>query len=443
MATSFRELVNDLEAGVAPTDHRTGESTDALLYRYAELRTVSIAEQTIPGPHGPVPGRIYRRQERPIAGLVWVHGGSFVEGDLDMPEANWVALKLASSGVAVLSLDYRKALHGITHPVPSDDVLAGWRWAVGHAEALGVSSHELHLGGASAGAALAVGAAMRARDDGDKQLPATLVTAYGAMLPELPDESPVYARTGALERPFRERIEEYRELCRNHTGGVPSPYASPATGDLEGLPPIFVLDSEIDDLRAAGAAFASAVVLAGGHLEYVVETDARHGHLNNPHDPIAHRSADRICNWIRQHAPSPVAGVERVCFQLQLKPDRIDDYRERHRAVWPEMLEAIRDSGRSNYSLFLRDDGLLIGYYETPDDDESWRRLLADVRAAPWEAGSAEFFDNLHEGRADQSMTRLREVFNLEQQLAALVSPGKRHDDDNLTATTSISPGQG
>ena len=52
----------------------------------------------------------------------------------------------------------------------------------------------------------------------------------------------------------------------------------------------------------------------------------------------------------------------RVCFQLQVKPDRIDEYRDRHAAVWPEMLRALADTGWHNYSLFLRADGLLIGY---------------------------------------------------------------------------------
>ena len=108
--------------------------------------------------------------------------------------------------------------------------------------------------------------------------------------------------------------------------------------------------------------------------------------------------------------------VERVCFQLQVKPDRLVEYRERHAAVWPEMLRAIADSGRRNYSLFLRDDGLLIGYYETDDDGASQAALEADPRTAAWEEHMAGFFVSL-EGRADQNSLRLPEVFNLENQL--------------------------
>lgn len=107
----------------------------------------------------------------------------------------------------------------------------------------------------------------------------------------------------------------------------------------------------------------------------------------------------------------------RVCFQMQVKPDRLEEYALRHAAVWPEMLEAIEDSGRSNYSLFLREDGLLIGYYETEDDEAAQRALEQDPRTAEWEAQMTDFFVS-SAGRPDQEAPRLSEVFNLEDQLA-------------------------
>jgi len=108
--------------------------------------------------------------------------------------------------------------------------------------------------------------------------------------------------------------------------------------------------------------------------------------------------------------------MERVCFQLQVKPDRLAEYRERHAAVWPSMLTAIAESGRRNYSLFLRDDGQLTGYYETDDDAESQRLLAENPATAPWEAEMAEFFVDLG-GRADQGASRIPEIFNLADQL--------------------------
>ena len=112
--------------------------------------------------------------------------------------------------------------------------------------------------------------------------------------------------------------------------------------------------------------------------------------------------------------------IERVCFQLQVDPARLDDYAERHAAVWPEMLRAIEASGRRNYSLFLRADGLLIGYYETDDDTASQAALEQDPRTAAWEAEMAGFFVALDGARPDQGAPRLAEVFHLEDQLAAI-----------------------
>jgi L-rhamnose mutarotase len=59
--------------------------------------------------------------------------------------------------------------------------------------------------------------------------------------------------------------------------------------------------------------------------------------------------------------------MKRVCFLLQVKPERIAEYKERHRTVWPEMLAALREAGWRNYSLFLGPDGVLVGYLETED----------------------------------------------------------------------------
>jgi L-rhamnose mutarotase len=109
--------------------------------------------------------------------------------------------------------------------------------------------------------------------------------------------------------------------------------------------------------------------------------------------------------------------MQRVCFQLQVRPDRLDEYVERHAAVWPEMLAAIAESGRRNYSLFLRGDGLLIGYFETDSVEESQRLLAGSPVTARWETEMAPFFVGL-DGRPDQGLSRLPEVFNLEDQLA-------------------------
>ena len=109
--------------------------------------------------------------------------------------------------------------------------------------------------------------------------------------------------------------------------------------------------------------------------------------------------------------------MERICFQLQVKPDRVPEYRERHTAVWPDMVAALKASGWHNYSLFLREDGLLIGYLESEDFPAAQRAMAATEVNARWQTEMSEFFVEL-EGRPDEGFLRLTEVFHLEDQLA-------------------------
>ncbi len=101
--------------------------------------------------------------------------------------------------------------------------------------------------------------------------------------------------------------------------------------------------------------------------------------------------------------------MERVCFCLQVRPDRLEEYKRRHREVWPEMLDALREAGWRNYSLFLRDDGLLVGYVETEDFEAAQRAMAAKDVNDRWQAEMSEFFGE----RADESFQRLEQVFHL------------------------------
>ena len=89
------------------------------------------------------------------------------------------------------------------------------------------------------------------------------------------------------------------------------------------------------------------------------------------------------------------------------------EYVERHRAVWPEMLDALRDTGWRNYSLFLREDGLLIGYVECDDLVASQAAMAKTEVNARWQAEMQGFFEELDGRRPDQGMRPLEEVFHL------------------------------
>ena len=108
----------------------------------------------------------------------------------------------------------------------------------------------------------------------------------------------------------------------------------------------------------------------------------------------------------------------RVCFRASVQPALIDEYRRRHAAVWPEMLRALKDAGWNNYSLFLGEDGLLIGYLECDDFNAARARMaLADVNAR-WQAEMATLFEDTDQA-PDEGFQVLEEVFNLDNQLAA------------------------
>ena len=103
---------------------------------------------------------------------------------------------------------------------------------------------------------------------------------------------------------------------------------------------------------------------------------------------------------------------ERVCFQLSVRPDRLKEYKARHREVWPEMLEALRATGWRNYSLFLRGDGLLIGYLECEDFAAAQRGMEETGVNARWQAEMAPFFELPEGSRPDTGFLRLEEIFH-------------------------------
>ncbi|MEV5348448.1 L-rhamnose mutarotase [Streptomyces achromogenes] len=105
--------------------------------------------------------------------------------------------------------------------------------------------------------------------------------------------------------------------------------------------------------------------------------------------------------------------MQRVCFLLKVRADRLDEYRARHAAVWPEMLDALAAAGWHNYSLFLREDGLLVGYLETEDFAAAQARMAATDVNAHWQKEMAPFFESLEGARPDEAMRPLTEVFHL------------------------------
>lgn len=106
--------------------------------------------------------------------------------------------------------------------------------------------------------------------------------------------------------------------------------------------------------------------------------------------------------------------MERVCFVLKVRQERLAEYRERHRAVWPEMLAALGAAGWRDYSLFLRDDGLLVGCLETDDFAAARAAMAATDVNARWQAEMAPYFESPDGAGPDDAMAPLTEIFHLD-----------------------------
>jgi L-rhamnose mutarotase len=105
--------------------------------------------------------------------------------------------------------------------------------------------------------------------------------------------------------------------------------------------------------------------------------------------------------------------MQRICFVLQVNPERIEEYKQRHRKVWPEMKAALRETGWGNYSLFLRDDGLLVGYLETEDFERARADMAKREVNQRWQHEMGEFFVQPDGVLPDRAMQPLEEVFHL------------------------------
>ena len=272
---------------------------------------------------------------RPTAGLVWAHGDGFAAGDLDMPEADWVARAFAGRGLTVVSIDYRLVGDGSgRYPAGSDDVLAAWHWTLAHADDLGVDPARLLIGGASAGANLVTGAVLRllrveerptqedasrnpaARPKGFRdgagappqsaaRLPAGVFLAYPTLLAVQP--APDAALRAMLDaNPDADRfgparvLEMYENYLRGPVDDAPLPAipgrATPS--DVAGFPPVLMVNGEADELRVSGEAFAATLAEASVPIEVVTEPGTEHGHLNRPGEPAASVTVDRVVRWL-------------------------------------------------------------------------------------------------------------------------------------------------
>jgi acetyl esterase len=244
------------------TDPITARQTLAELSAEApplDVDEMEIEDRTVPA-HPVVPVRIYRPRDAQGA-IVWLHGGGFVMGGLDV-EHPWVARIAESSKTVVVSVGYRLAPE---HPFPAalDDAYAAVMWTAEHAAQLGVDAQHIAVGGHAAGAGLAAAVALRARDQRRPVISFQLLNQ-----PELDDRQETWSARHFTDTPFMTR-DKVSASWRHYLGSAPaSPYAAPArANDLSGLPPAYITTAELDPNRDEAIVYAQRLMAAGVPVE--------------------------------------------------------------------------------------------------------------------------------------------------------------------------------
>ncbi len=236
-----------------------------LLPAYEPANPVDVRDTTVPGPSDApdVPVRIYTPAglTEPVPGLVYIHGGGFVLGDLDMFHAH--VLRLADQlGIVIVSVDYRLAPEH-PFPAPVEDCYAALQWTAAKAGELGIDPKRLGIGGESAGGGLTAGTVLLARDRGGPELCFQYLG-----IPELDDRLDTDSMRDYVDTPLWNRpnaIYSWTSYLGAEPGGDDvSPYAAPSrASDLSGLPPAFVTTCQYDPLRDEGIEYARRLAHAG------------------------------------------------------------------------------------------------------------------------------------------------------------------------------------
>ena len=227
----------------------------------------AVEDAVVPGPDADVPVRVYRPEVPRGITVTWLHGGGWVVGDLDTADAaaRRVCRRL---GATVVSVDYRLAPEH-PHPAPLQDALAALRWAADRAPA-----DRVVVGGDSAGAGLAAGAALLARDWGPR---------LDAQLLLYPPLDPSMTRASVRENadgPFL-TADDMRWFYGHYTPDVAARH-DPAVAlleaeELDGVAPAVVAVAELDPLRDDGLAHADALAAAGVAVRRLTGTGLTHG----------------------------------------------------------------------------------------------------------------------------------------------------------------------
>lgn len=284
---------NDPQAtNLHATDHLTTEGA----------HPVQITDIEVPGPaagldpgvpnlvgSASIPVRVYTPAGEPWAELVWAHGGSFVRGDLDWPEADGVSRGFAAAGIRVHSVDYVLASDTVHAPAPGNDVAAVLRSVTAG------SDLPVVIGGASAGGHLAALAALAQAElaaSGDGRAATALILEYPTLHRVQRADAAISAATAALPEQRRFRADRIAEMYTRYLGDADAPVVAGELSrqQLALMPPTVIVNADADDLRASGEEFAEQLALSGVRVIEYTQPGTVHGYMNRPEESDQARS---------------------------------------------------------------------------------------------------------------------------------------------------------
>jgi acetyl esterase/lipase len=275
---------------------------------------VVTVDSSVEGPHGPIPVRRYSPPEGTpwvsSVPIVWVHGGGFFMGGLDLPESHATAVALAREGFTVVTVAYRLARFsprsragkafpraaGVHYPVPLDDVVAVIE------DVQREHPNGILVGGASAGACLVASAVRRLAGIGADPVRGVFLT-YGFFHARLPKT--YRALIGRVKG--RRRVTHapaFLDLANLHYAGsraaLLEPHAFPGGHPVGSFPPTLMVDADRDVMRASGELFAHELQEAGVPVEYHVLEEESHAFLNRPTTLAFAEAVGLIVEWARK-----------------------------------------------------------------------------------------------------------------------------------------------
>ena len=263
----------------------------------------SVKQKFFTGPHADLPINIYTPEgEGPFPAIVYIHGGGWVAGTIEMTEVQHQLVGEAC-GAVVVSVNYQKAPEH-KFPIPFDDCYATLEWVWQNSKALNIDREKIGIAGESAGGNIAAGMALKSRDVNGPKI-AFQVLIYPATdhkfdYPSMIDNAKGYALS-------TEGMKWYWKQYTSNPGDLENPYCRPmAAKDFSNLPNTYLITAELDPLRDEGFEYSKKLESAGNQVIYKNYPSLIHGFLlMQGFLPEARQAIQEIADAVKQFLKAP------------------------------------------------------------------------------------------------------------------------------------------